>query len=295
MTARPLHRRPYVVWTILAGACACLAACGARSGMLDTPEAELPTRPSTGGGPGVGGAAGTSAATGGSPGTGGATTTTVGTGGTTITTGGSPGTGGVATATGGTGGTTIAIAGTGGTPATGGTGGVRATGGTAGRPPTGGTGGAPATGGAGGGFIGSCEYPSCLWNLIRDCQVVGPCTEDDSGLSGGPTEVAELCCSNGVDERVTLRMEGSRFTGTVAVTKNGDKCYDVVITTRSDGDTVDYAWLSPGGQTVAKSTISMSDSDTPVINCANGESMPMPDECAPDGSQAAEVTIGTCR
>jgi hypothetical protein len=183
----------------------------------------------------------------------------------------------------------------GGSPwASGGAGGIRTTGGAGGRPATGGMGGGPATGGTGGGFIGSCEYPSCLWDLIGDCQVAGPCTEDDSGLTGDLAESIEICCSNGVNERITFRAQGSGFTGTLAVTKNGNRCYDVSFATRADGNTVDYAWLEPSGQAVAKASFAMTDSSFPVIYCANGESMLMTDECAPDGSQAAEISTGTC-
>jgi hypothetical protein len=290
--------------TILAGTFVCLAACGARTEMLETPEDNLPAPHSTGGIPetnGVGGTfvASTSAAMGGSPGSGGLTSTPSDTGGMTTASGGAGG----RPTTGGTAGWGTS-GGTGGVLATGGTNSRRATGGRGGRPvtggsgpasATGGTGGGPATGGAGGGFIGSCEYPSCLWDLIRDCQVAGPCTEDDSGLSGSTTEYIELCCANGVNELITIRTEGSRFRGTVAVTKSGNKCYDVNIGTRADGTAVDYAWLDPSGQTVAKTTLLLTGSDTPVVNCANGESMVMPDQCAPDGSQQAEVTTGSCQ
>ena len=183
-----------------------------------------------------------------------------------------------------------------------GTGGAPVTGGTAGTPVTtggtswagGGSGGTPASGGSGGGVIGSCEYPSCLWNLIRDCLVVGQCSEQASQLAGGSTNITELCCRNGVDELITFRTQGSRITGTVAVTKDGNKCYDVNITTSADGNTAYYVWLDSNGQTVAKATIAMTDSSAPIVKCGNGESMPMTDACSPDGSQAAEVTTGTC-
>jgi hypothetical protein len=184
--------------------------------------------------------------------------------------------------------------GAGGTVVTGGTGGMRATGGAGGVPATGGAGGAPATGGAGGGFIGSCTYPSCLWNLIRDCQVVGQCTQQDRQIAGGSTEITELCCSNGVDEIATLRMLPP-MTGTVTVTSNGNKCYDVNLTSSADGSTLYYVWLDPAGQAVAKASLVLTDSSPPIIYCGNGESMEMTSDCAPDGSQAAVTTTGTCR
>lgn len=157
------------------------------------------------------------------------------------------------------------------------------------------TGGAPATGGAGGGVIGSCTYPSCLWNLIRDCQVVGQCTQQDRQIAGGSTDITELCCSNGVDEIVTLRTQGSLMAGTVTVTSNGNKCYDVNLTSSADGSTVYYVWLDPTGQSVAKASLALMDSSPPIVYCGNGESMAMSSDCAPDGSQAAVTTTGTCR
>ena len=210
----------------------------------------------------------------------------------------SPGAGG-ALITGGTAGTLAATGGTfwatGGARATGGAGGTVVTGGAGGTHATGGTGGALATGGAGGGFIGSCTYPSCLWNLIRDCQVVGQCTQQDRQIAGGSTNITELCCSNGVDEIVTLRTQGSLMAGTVAVTSNGNKCYDVNLTSSADGSTLYYAWLDPTGQSVAKASLALLDSSPPIIYCGNGESMAMTSDCAPDGSQAAVTTTGTCR
>ena len=200
-------------------------------------------------------------------------------------TGGAPVTGGTAGTPVTTGGTSWAGGGSGGTPASGGSGGT---------PASGGSGGTSASGGSGGGVIGSCEYPSCLWNLIRDCLVVGQCSEQASQLAGGSTNITELCCRNGVDELITFRTQGSRITGTVAVTKDGNKCYDVNITTSADGNTAYYVWLDSNGQTVAKATIAMTDSSAPIVKCGNGESMPMTDACSPDGSQAAEVTTGTC-
>ena len=157
------------------------------------------------------------------------------------------------------------------------------------------TGGAPATGGAGGGVIGSCTYPSCLWNLIRDCQVVGQCTQQEWQIAGGSTDITELCCSNGVDEIVTMRTQGSLMTGTVTVTSNGNKCYDVNLTSSADGSTVYYVWLDPTGQSVAKASLALLDSSPPIVYCGNGESMAMTSDCAPDGSQAAVTTTGTCR
>ena len=256
MTTKSRYLRHCAMSALFIGACGYLWGCGARSTM-DKPEDDLPTLPGTGGAPStVGGAAGSSEATGG---------------------------------------TFWATGGTGGTLATGGTGGTLATGGTGGMSATGGAGGTRATGGAGGGFIGSCAYSTCLWNLIRDCQVVGQCTQDELQVMGNSPGVTETCCSNGVDELVTLLVQGARITGTVAVTKNGNKCYDVNIMTTADGSTLYYVWLDASGQTVAKASIAMTDSSTPIIYCGNGESMAMTDACAPDGSQAAVITKGTCR
>jgi hypothetical protein len=282
MTKKFLYLRNCAMAAIFIGVCGYLWGCGARSVMLDTPEGDPPTLQGTGGAPTAGGTPGTSAATGGTSWAGGGAGGTPASGGT----GGTP-------ASGGTGGTP-ASGGTGGTPASGGTGGTPASGGTGGTPASGGTGGTPASGGTGGGFIGSCEYPSCLWNLIRDCPVVGQCTEEASQLAGGSTNITELCCRNGVYELITFRTQGSRITGTVAVSKSGNKCYDVNITTSADGNTAYYVWLDPSGQAVAKATIAMTDSSTPIVKCGNGESMPMTDVCAPDGSQAAEITAGAC-
>jgi hypothetical protein len=194
-----------------------------------------------------------------------------------------PGTGGVPTPTVGTAGTSAA---TGGTSWGGG--------GAGGAPASGGAGGTPTTVGTGGGFIGSCEYPSCLWNLIRDCLAVGLCTQEKSQLPND-TDTTKLCCSNGTSEFVTQRKQGSRLTGTVAVTKNGNKCYDVNFTTSGDGNTYNYVWFDPSGQAVVKASIATTGSSTPTLQCGNGESMPMTSECAPDGSQAAEITTGTCQ
>jgi hypothetical protein len=256
MITKSMYLRNYSILAVFVGACGYLWGCGARSGMLDMPEDDLPSLPGAGGAPTTtGGSAGTSEATGG---------------------------------------TFLATGGMGGTHATGGMGGTHATGGTGGSPAAGGTGGSPAMGGTGGGFIGSCEYPSCLWNLIHDCLVAGQCTQDDSVLADGSTEITKLCCSNGTNELVTWQTQGSRHTGSVGVTKNGNKCYDVNITTSGDGTTISYVWLDPSGQAVVKTSIGMADSGPPVLQCGNGESMPMASECAPDGSQAAEITTGTC-
>jgi hypothetical protein len=81
----------------------------------------------------------------------------------------------------------------------------------------------------------------------------------------------------------------------VAVTKNGKKCYDVDITTSGDGSTANYVWIDPSGQAVAKASIALTASSTPTVKCGNGESMSMTDQCAPDGSQAADITTGTCK
>ncbi len=284
MITKSMYLRNYSILAVFVGACGYLWGCGARSGMLDMPEDDLPSLPGAGGAPTTtGGSAGTSEAT----------------GGTFLATGGMGGT----HATGGTGGThptggtggTHATGGTGGTHATSGMGGSPATSGMGGSPAAGGTGGSPAMGGTGGGFIGSCEYPSCLWNLIHDCLVAGQCTQDDSVLADGSTEITKLCCNNGTNELVTWQTQGSRHTGSVGVTKNGNKCYDVNITTSGDGTTISYVWLDPSGQAVVKTSIGrMADSGPPVLQCGNGESMPMASECAPDGSQAAEITTGTC-
>jgi hypothetical protein len=271
-------------------ACGTLWGCGARS-VMENPEDDLPTLPGTGGAL-TGGTAGTSAATGGTFWSTGGTVGTPATG----DTGGTPATGGTGgTPAAGGAGVTPATGGTGGTLATGGTGGTVATGGTGGTRATGGTAGTPATGGAGGGFIGSCAYPSCLWNLIRGCQAVGQCTQQELQIAGGTTDLSELCCSNGVNEIVTIRTQGSILTGTVDVTSNGNKCYDVNLTTSADGSMLYYVWLDPSGQSVAKASIAMTDSSTPIIYCGSGESMAMTSDCAPDGSQAAVITTGTCR
>ena len=300
---------------VFIGTCGTLWGCGARS-VMEHSEDALPTLPGAGGALITSGTAGTLAATGGTYGATGGAPATGGAGGTVVAGGAggthaTAGTGG-APATSGEGGTVVAggtggahaTAGAGGAPATGGTGGTHATGGeggtvvaggTGGTHATGGTGGAPATGGAGGGVIGSCTYPSCLWNLIRDCQVVGQCTQQEWQIAGGSTDITELCCSNGVDEIVTMRTQGSLMTGTVTVTSNGNKCYDVNLTSSADGSTVYYVWLDPTGQSVAKASLALMDSSPPIVYCGNGESMAMTSDCAPDGSQAAVTTTGTCR
>ena len=273
---------------VFIGTCGIFGGCGARS-VMENSEDALPALSGAGGALITGGTAGKLVATGGNFWATGGAPATGGAGGT-VATGGTGGT----HATGGAGGAP-ATGGTGGTHATGGAGGTGVAGGTGGTHVTGGTGGAPTTGGAGGGFIGSCTYPSCLWNLIRDCQVVGQCTQQDRQIAGGSTDITELCCSNGVDEIATLRTQGSLMAGTVTVTSNGNKCYDVSLTSSADGSTVYYVWLDPTGQSVAKASLALMDSSPPIVYCGNGESMAMTSDCAPDGSQAAVTTTGTCR
>jgi hypothetical protein len=159
-------------------------------------------------------------------------------------------------------------------------------------PAAGGAGGvAPATGGTGGGFIGSCAYPSCLWHLIRNCQVVGECTEESS--VGDAIMASRLCCANGTRESVTERYQGTAIVGALTVTKDGNRCYDVTFTASTEGNTADFVWLDPGGQKVAKAELSLT-SNAATITCTNGETMTMTADCSPDGSQAATVIDGRC-
>jgi len=185
-----------------------------------------------------------------------------GAGGTLFATGGSAGT---SQSTGGYGGSIVAMGGSGGS--------------------------ASATGGAGGGFIGGCAYPSCLWNLIRDCSADGQCTEDDTGANA-PVLVIKLCCSNGVTENISVSASSTAIVGTVAVGKNGKKCYDVGFNAASDGSNAAYAWKDASGQTVAKGTLTSDGSM--AVTCANGDSMFISNDCSLDGSTELHDS-GTCK
>jgi hypothetical protein len=197
------------------------------------------------------------------------------------------------------GGTGIATDGAGAAvPATGGAGGTpgtlhAATGGAAGATySASGDGGAPgATGGAGGGFLGGCGYPSCIWNLIRDCNASGHCTEDDSGSDSVP-KVYKLCCANGVRETMTVNRAAATLDGTVAVSKNGSKCYDVNIRAALDGSQVAYLWTTPDGQVAAKA--SLTSDESLAIVCPGGETLTLPSGCPADGSGGASPSTGTC-
>jgi hypothetical protein len=182
--------------------------------------------------------------------------------------------------------------GTGGTSATPGT--TFATGGTSGTTnSTGGSGGAVyTTGGTGGGFVGGCEYPSCVWGLLRDCLPDGQCTQDDS--SGFSTTINEkICCGNGVSENVNLAMQASgNFAGTVTVTKNGQSCYSVELNISATASTGTYVYRDAGGGLVAKASL-MSDGSQ-VVECANGETLTLPSNCPPDGSGGQTPIPGVC-
>jgi hypothetical protein len=195
---------------------------------------------------------------------------TVGAGGAAEGTGGAvAGYGGAGQATGGAGGTTYA---------------------------TGGIGGATSsTGGTGGGFLAGCQYPSCIWNLIRDCNASGPCTEDDSGSSGSAPMVYKLCCSGGVKEVATLNQSYTAIYGTLAVTKNGSKCYDVSVNASVGGSNVaSYVWMAPDGQVVAKGS-TMADGSV-AIECSNGEYLVLSTGCSPDGSNSnSPANTGACQ
>jgi hypothetical protein len=198
------------------------------------------------------------------------------------------GTGGVAGSVYATGGAADAMRATGGAA-----GAMHATGGAAGSMSTGGSGGVTyATGGAGGGFVGSCAYPSCVWGLIRDCLPVGPCEESSS--SGTGTVVTEkVCCSNGVNENFRVSMQASnRMTGTVAISKNGNLCYNVDVDVPTDATSGIYVYKNPAGVMVAKA--SLRSDGSMVVSCNDGETLTLPADCPPDGSGNMTTVSGTC-
>jgi hypothetical protein len=160
---------------------------------------------------------------------------------------------------------------------------------------TGGVGGGTtlASGGAGGGIIGGCRYPSCLWNLVKDCLVIGQCTEESNPNAAIQQK---LCCSNGVTETVSVLTQSSgALSGTVTVTKGGAACYTVAFNGRftSGNDTnATYAWIDPSGQVAVKGF--MSDSKYVTLSCPNGETEQFSVDCSPDGSDEAIKTPGRC-
>ena len=148
------------------------------------------------------------------------------------------------------------------------------------------------TGGGGGGFLDGCQYPSCVWDLIRDCHADGPCTEDDSDSNGVP-KVYKLCCLNGVHETTTVNRSATTLYGTVAVTKNGLSCYEVNFKATLDGSEVArYVWTTSGGQVAA--TGSLASDDSVAIVCSNGETLTLPSGCPAAGSGSASSSNGTC-
>jgi hypothetical protein len=197
----------------------------------------------------------------------------------------SSGSGGAAHASGGAGGTTHASGGSAGA--------THASGGSAGAN-SGGVGGMPSTiGGSGGGVANGCMYPSCVWNLLRDCYPDGQCTQESSSSSGLTYDVA-LCCSNGVNESIHLNVPLSgNMTGTVTITKHGQGCYSVVVSEPITSMTATYTYKDTSGTTVAKAT-TMSDGSTDIV-CNDGESLTLPTYCNPDGSTSSmTTTTGTC-
>jgi hypothetical protein len=211
-------------------------------------------------------------------GTGGAV---VGTGGAIVGTGGAA-VGGAIVGAGGAGGVSFGVGG-----ANMGTGGARiATGGIDGGSTLG-------SGGSGGAILGGCRYPSCLWNLVKDCLVIGQCTEESNPSS---TIQQKLCCDNGVDETVSvLTQSSSVLSGTVAVTKSGAACYTVSFSGRVTSGSemnVTYAWIDPSGEIAAKGV--MTNSKFVTLTCPNGETEQFPVDCSPDGSDQAIRTPGRC-
>jgi hypothetical protein len=165
---------------------------------------------------------------------------------------------------------------------------MHATGGAAGSMSTGGAGGVTyATGGAGGGFVGDCEYPSCVWGLIRDCLPVGPCAQKDNS-SGSDTVV---CCSNGFNEEFPFMPTSTRTTGTIAISKNGKLCYDVAIDVSADNASGTYVYKDPAGAPVAKGSL-MSDFSV-VVSCNNGETLTLSVDCPLDGHGNLTADPGT--
>jgi hypothetical protein len=253
------------------------------------------TLPTTGTGGATLSTSGTGGATLPTTGTGGATLPTSGTGGATLPT---TGTGGATLPTTGTGGATLPTTGTGGATFATGTGGATfqttGTGGTS--YATTATGGATSgTGGSGHGFLGDCEYPSCIWNLIRDCHPDGACTRDDSA-SSAPSTVYKLCCDGGFNEIATLDQTSSTLHGTLTATRNGSKCYSVAVRAATGtGGTVlaRYVWTTPDGQMPAGGTLT--EDGSLVITCTNGETFTMAADCSPDGvSNNPPPSSGTC-
>ena len=140
-------------------------------------------------------------------------------------------------------------------------------------------------------FIGGCAFPSCLWNLVRDCSADGQCTEDDTGASA-PVLIIKLCCSSGVTENIVVTTSTSAIVGTIAVAKNGKKCYDVGFTAAGDGSNAAYVWKDPSGQAVAKG--SLTSDGFMKVDCSNGESMLFSNACSLDGSSGLRDS-GTCK
>jgi hypothetical protein len=148
------------------------------------------------------------------------------------------------------------------------------------------------TGGAGGGSLDGCQYPSCIWNLIRDCRANGPCTEDNSGSNSVP-KVYKLCCANGFNKTTTVNQSSTTLDGTVAVTKDGAKCYDVNVKAALDGSQVTrYVWTTPDGLVAANA--SLTSDDALAIVCTNGETLALRSGCPAAGSSSASPSNGTC-
>jgi hypothetical protein len=149
------------------------------------------------------------------------------------------------------------------------------------------------SGGSGGAILGGCRYPSCLWNLVKDCLVIGQCTEESNPSS---TIQQKLCCDNGVGQTVSVLTQSSIvLSGTVVVTKGGAACYTVIFTGRTTSGnemTATYAWIDPSGQIAVKGV--MSDSKFVTLTCPNGETEQFPVDCSPDGSDQAIRTPGRC-
>lgn len=157
-----------------------------------------------------------------------------------------------------------------------------------------GTGGSSlASGGTGGGGAVGCAYPSCLWNLIKDCLVTGPCTREDVGTTGVQQR---LCCSNGVTQIVSIQTTASSgLSGTMSITKDGARCYTVDVTGRvlPSGDVrATYTWLDPSGRVAL--TGELSNSDFVALTCPGEAPVEFDINCSADGSDGADITDGTC-
>jgi hypothetical protein len=154
---------------------------------------------------------------------------------------------------------------------------------------------APATSVDGSSSTGTCGYPQCYIDLVKNCVPSGACQQQSSG--SGLTTSVNACYANGVkvitatEVSITL----SSVTTTITTKNAQGVCYSLEAPYAVGSGNVTYTMKNAAGTTVA-TVATNTNAKTTTITCTGGSPVVVPTNCndGVDAGNSSPCTTGTC-